>query len=166
MQAIAFPDVISAETLHKTVLDTAWHLLDSHELTLASFVEMIALNAPNMDGASLFTAAINRALSTEAVRLARALVEQGLAQYPDNEQLHKYQRGIAPPKVTNRTPSTSNHARTMHWLSQHSHEYVGQWIAVQDGQLLGTGDTRQALAGQLGTLADQEDVMMVRVPVT
>ena len=129
MHAITFPAAISAETVHKKVLDTAWQLLDSRELNLASFVEMIALNAPNNGGAALFNAAISRSLIHEAMRLAGTLMEQGLQQYPDDEQLRRYQKALAPPKVLETGKRAGyDFSKSMQWLSIHNQDYIGQWV--------------------------------------
>jgi len=148
------------------VLDVAWTLLKSHQLTLDSFVEMIRLNAPEHGGAALFAAAISHSITEEALRLARALTDAGLGQYPVDQRLINYQKALAPPKLISRTPSKRNFAITMRWLSTHSHEYVGQWIAVQDGVLISTGGSRKMLVEQLGDAAQQDNMLITHVPST
>ncbi len=166
MQAIAFPEIISTETVRRTLLEVAWHLLHNHELTSDSFVEMITLNAPTSNGAALFVAAVRKALIEEAVSLARQLTERGLQLYPADAELVHYQQVLAAPKVISRSPAKHNFSKTMRWLSAHSHEYLDRWIAVQDGVLLGQESTRTALVEQLGDIAEGEDVLITRVPST
>jgi hypothetical protein len=37
-----------------------------------------------------------------------------------------------------RTPKTAENVRqTMNWLKQHHEQYLGQWVALHDGELLG-----------------------------
>jgi len=113
-----------------------------------------------------FQEAIQIALEHEALTDARRLVETGLQVYPESGVLKRYKRALAPPKLITRTPSTQNYSESMRWLSAHSHEHVGQWLALQDGVLLAAAQSREALAERLGALIEQDDVMITQIPTT
>ena len=166
MQTITLPSSMPAEMVRQTVLDTAWHMIKSNQINAESFVELIALNAPANGGPVLFADAISRSFTEDAVRLSRALTEAGLQQYPADQTLLNYQKTLAPPRLISRTPAKHNFSKTTRWLSAHSHEYVDQWLALRDGELLGIGSTRKALAEQIGGLAEQNDVLITYVPAT
>jgi putative addiction module CopG family antidote len=81
--------------------------------------------------------AISNALATGKPGLARQLALNGAKQYPDHEELRKYARVLAPPTLTQvgqiQTPSIR---ASRQWLRSHWQDYIGQWVAVRDGQLL------------------------------
>jgi hypothetical protein len=113
-----------------------------------------------------FQEAIQIALQHEALTDARRLVAIGLQDYPESEVLKRYEHALAPPKLISRAPATQNYSKSMRWLSAHSHEHVGHWLALQDGVLLGTAQSREALDAQLGALIQQDDVLVTRIPST
>jgi len=40
------------------------------------------------------------------------------------------------------------------WLKKHSHEFRGRWIAVRNGELMGSADTLGDLIGKVGKTAE------------
>ena len=34
------------------------------------------------------------------------------------------------------------------WLAEHGHEYVGQWVALAEGQVVAAGKEREAVAAE------------------
>src|SRR5579863_7766913 len=119
MQAIAFPEAISTETVRLTLPEVTRHLLHNHELTPDLFVEMISLNAPASDSAALFVATVRKAPMEEALSFAQQLANRGLHLNPADAELVHYQQVLAVPKVLSRTLDKHNLARTMCWLSAH-----------------------------------------------
>jgi len=166
MQAITFPEAVSTAVVHQTLLEVAWRLLTKHELTRESFVEMISLNAPDNGAATLFIDAVNMAITEDAIFLARQLTNRALQQFPEDRALLHYREVLAPPKVIGTRPASHDFSKSMRWLSAHSHEYVGQWLALEDGVLLGTAKSRKALVEQLGSHAEADNVLLTRVPAT
>jgi hypothetical protein len=58
-------------------------------------------------------------------------------------------------------------AASMLWLGKHAHEHHGQWVAVQDGQLLGTHAVRQTLVESLaGAMSDATIITRIPDPAT
>lgn len=87
----------------------------------------------------------------ERIRDARNLVTSFLSKNPDNPELLKWSRLLAPPKI--RTSEVTDEERTtdFDWIRNNRQAYRGMWIAVLDGQLLAHSrslkDLREALRG-------------------
>ncbi|MCB0107732.1 MAG: hypothetical protein KDE53_17545 [Caldilineaceae bacterium] len=92
-----------------------------------------------------FERAIQWALAAGAHLAARALATTGAAQYPDDAELQKAARILAPPKFLRRLPADPTIRANHEWLRNHRMDYHGQWVALRNGQLLANGDSLQAL---------------------
>lgn len=79
------------------------------------------------------------ALQASAHGLARELAQFGAERFPTHAELQKYARILAPPRtIANNLPPRPDLRANHIWLKQHSALYRGQWIALQNGQLLAT----------------------------
>jgi len=89
---------------------------------------------------------VRLALKAGAHLSARQLSRDGLRRHPENPELQKMVRILAPDKVksTPRPPDSSVRANR-NWFANYSAEYRGQWVAIKDGHLLGAASTLQAL---------------------
>lgn len=92
-----------------------------------------------------FARAIHWALTTGAHLTARALATAGAAQYPDDAELQKAARILAPPRLLRRLPADPTIRANHDWLRAHRLDYPGQWVALRNGQLLASSDSLQAL---------------------
>jgi hypothetical protein len=91
------------------------------------------------------------ALAAGAHFFARRIASQGAARFPNDEQIQKYARVLAPPRILSKeAPPRSDLKANRDWLKAHRNEYQGQWVALHDGELLGA-------AHSLGELKDQID---------
>jgi hypothetical protein len=98
-----------------------------------------------------FVQAIRLALTAGAHRAARDLSMSGAARYPDHEELRKYARVLAPPQVRRSDiPPNPTMKANCDWLMRHGDSYRGQWVALCNGKLVGSGDSLKALTDQLG----------------
>jgi hypothetical protein len=52
----------------------------------------------------------------------------------------------------------------MQWLQNHAVEYSGSWVAVEEGQMVGTAASRRELVDKLGERADAANLLLVRIP--
>lgn len=105
--------------------------------------------------------AIQWALSSGAYLIARQLSTQGAERHPQHSELQKYARILAPPKVTRSDLPPDPTLRTNRdWLKTHGDVFKGQWVALRDGQLLGSAASLKALAAQLG---DTTDILLTKV---
>ena len=68
---------------------------------------------------------------------ARRLATAGAERFPEHQDLLKYVKILAPPEVIQRNlPSDPTLRSNRDWLKTHRDEYKGQWVALQNGELL------------------------------
>ena len=142
---------------------------DSIQLTLRLDPEMAALDqaaGAGDEGAFLeaarsiqwetcppedFLRAIQFAFAAGAHLYARILATRGAQLYPQHQELQKYARILAPPKVIARNlPPDPTLRANRAWLKAHWGEYKGQWVALKNGDLLGTAPTLNELTNRIG----------------
>jgi hypothetical protein len=100
-----------------------------------------------------FCQAVRWALEAGAYRAATLLATEGAERFPRHAELAKMARILAPPKVIRSDlPPDPSIAADMDWLRAHYDEYRGQWIALRNGQLLGTANSRSELADKIGDI--------------
>ena len=98
-----------------------------------------------------FLSAIRSALSTGDTLTARAIAADAHRLYPDDPDLARYWRVLAPPVATAVTrPSRPDIRADFDWLRTHHNEYAGRWVALKDGQLLATAESVDGLFAQVG----------------
>jgi len=91
--------------------------------------------------------AITLALRLDLCSLAGELAQKGLRLFPEHAQVQRMARVFAPPVVRGMPPAPpSGLAASRAWLCDHASQYVGQWVAVRDGKLLGVANTLEELA--------------------
>lgn len=106
----------------------AYHAIDWSFCTLAEFAR-----------------ALHWALTAGAHLTARTLATTGAAQHPDDAELQKAARVLAPPKLLRRLPADPTIRANQDWLRTHRLEYRGQWVALRNGQLVGNSDSLETL---------------------
>ena len=106
--------------------------------------------------------AIDLALHQEMAALAIELAQLGKRLFPDHERIQQAARVLAPPVIRG---VRSSHVRglraSMEWLREHAKEYRGQWVAVREGQLLGTAESLKELVSLVGEEVSNTIVMHV-----
>ncbi len=107
-----------------------------------------------------FTRAIQLAFKVGAHLAAGQLSVEGAKYHPDDPEIQKYARVLAPPKVVSRRlPPNVSRKANRDWLMAHSGEYKGQWVAVRNGELLGEAKSLKELVEKIG---NTEDVLLTR----
>lgn len=95
--------------------------------------------------------AVRLALSATAYLKARLLATDGANRYPEDAELQKYARVLAPPKVLpNHTPADPAIRKDRDWLMEHGDEYRGQWVALRRGEFLGAAPALKDLIQEIG----------------
>ena len=98
-----------------------------------------------------FIRAIRLALSAGAYRVARHLSAQGAEYYPHEVDLQKYARLLAPPQVKrSKERSDPTLKANRDWLMMHGDSFHGRWVALQNGELLGSAASLELLVRQVG----------------
>jgi hypothetical protein len=68
---------------------------------------------------------------------AREIVQDLERRWPDNEEVRRFARVLAPPAISVRHGSTAKPSRREYrWLREHSRAYPGCWLAVLDDRLI------------------------------
>jgi hypothetical protein len=108
-----------------------------------------------------FLQAIQWALAAGAHLAARNLSTRGADRYPDHDELQKYARVLAPPKIIQRNlPPRPDLRANRDWLMRHGDLYRGQWVALRNGELLGSAPSLQTLVAKIG---DTKSILVTKV---
>ena len=108
-----------------------------------------------------FLRAVQLALSAGAHMAARNLAAQAAVRYPDDADLQKYARVLAPPRVLRSdAPPHPGLRANRDWLMTCGDKYRGQWVALRQGKLLGAADSLAALKELIG---DTNDILLTKV---
>ena len=100
---------------------------------------------------------VRLAIAAGAPLVARRLATEGATRYPEHAELQKAARILAPPKlIRSDLPCEPGMAKNAQWLKKERTHYRGKWVAVRNGQLLGTADTLHILVERFGK---QEDIL-------
>jgi hypothetical protein len=108
-----------------------------------------------------FLRAVQLALSAGAHMAARNLAAQGAARHPNDANLQKYARILAPPRVLRSdAPPHPGLRANRDWLMTCGDKYRGQWVALHQGTLLGAADSLAALKELIG---DTNNILLTKV---
>ena len=98
-----------------------------------------------------FLRAIHLAFAAGAHLSARRLAAKGIEQYPQHQELQKYARILALPKlIQSNLPPDKTLGANRDWLKKHKHNYSEEWLALKDGELLGAAMTLRELMDSIG----------------
>ena len=108
-----------------------------------------------------FLQIISLALKSGAYLAARRISEKGIQCFPNNLEMQKYARILAPPQVkaTNLPPDPGIKANR-NWLKMYSNAYRSQWVALRNGELLGADQSLDQLVVKIG---NTQGVLLSRV---
>ncbi len=98
-----------------------------------------------------FTRAMQLAFKVGAHLAARQLSVEGAKHHPDDPEIQKYARVLAPPKVvsSDALPNAA-HKANREWLKTHAGDNRGQWVAIRNGELLEAANSLEELIKQIG----------------
>lgn len=112
-----------------------------------------------MGGRQSQFAGIRSAVEHQDLRRARALVEEALRRRPNDPELVEWQKVVAPAVVKAVRVQGPDRSQEFAWISSHSHEHAGRWVAL-------CGDRLLAEAVDLATLlASVKRVQPERTPL-
>lgn len=108
-----------------------------------------------------FVRAVRLALTAGAHLLARNLATEGAKLHPEDQELRKIARILAPPRMMDADiPATGSVRANQAWLRDNASEYEGQWVALRRGTLLAAGRNAHEVWGRLEST---EGVMLTKV---
>lgn len=110
------------------------------------------------------TKAIDLALSVEMTRLAVKLAELGGGLFPDHDRVQRAAKVLAPPVVRQVYPPRAKGLdASMAWFDDHADQYRGLWVAVREGELLGTAQSLAELNPVIGQGEDRLSTIVTKV---
>lgn len=96
---------------------------------------------------------VRLALALQDPLLGRTIAAQGHYLYPNDAELAKINRVLAPPTITTQKAPTRPATRAnLNWLADKRETYYGQWVALDDGRLLAIADSIDDLMVQVGDI--------------
>jgi predicted transcriptional regulator len=112
-----------------------------------------------------FILAIDLALELGDTTLAAELCGKGQQRFLDNSQLQRLAQVLASPKVTiSKQPPLEGLSATLRWVEENASEHRGHWVAIKDGNLIGSAKTRQGLNPALTNCEFLADILIAQVP--
>lgn len=144
-----------------------WTQIQHGQTQRDKFIEFVVDNAHTLGAPDMVLSAIRMALENDAIIVARELARRGHEIFPDNDSLQKAGDTLAEPKIIDGESAVNdakaNYALAMKWIAENSRHYVGRWIAIKSGSLLGVADTRKQLVEKLDNATDL-DTLIIRIP--
>ncbi len=126
-----------------------------------AFVQAIQDVCRESFSAATHTEAVRLALQAGAHGLARTLAAEGSRKYPDDPELAKMARILAPSELLDVTrPVDPSVSLNQAWLREHAKGYRGRWIALRAGQLVADAPTAKELKALLD---DRTNLLVTRI---
>jgi len=105
--------------------------------------------------ARTFEIAIHLALAAGAHMAARRLAAQGAALHSESKRLQNVARALAPPRVLMRNlPAEEGPDTNRTWMLVNRDLYLGQWVALRNGELLGAAEQLKNLTARFGIVPE------------
>lgn len=120
--------------------------------------------APAGLSAESLHAGVKAAFKVGDLGTARAALELGRSWYPDATELQALARILRPPKVLGSAAPVlvSESAASRQWLEQNAEAHHGDWVAIFNGELLGSGPSLDQVRDQAGPFPKGTLVATVR----
>lgn len=108
-------------------------------------------------------ATIDLALAVGAFTAARNLAQKGFEKFPGYADLQKISAVLAPPQtsVSNRKPNPGIRANR-DWLRSNRAQYLGSWVALENGELLYSAHSADEIIAEIGDL-NNKNVLVTKV---
>lgn len=109
---------------------------------------------------------IKQAFESDSPRLAERLAREGAERYPEHAELQKYARVLAPPTVRLAAATPESRAAVKanrKWLKANRNDYLGNWIALKNGELLHASSTFDELTVAVGDVRGR-GILVTKIP--
>lgn len=98
-----------------------------------------------------FIDAIHEALRSGRYSDATQRSQEALKFFPEDEEIQKYARILAPPKIISyKLPPDKRVEANRIWMKENAKEYRGKCIALRNGELLGVAENMKDLVAKVG----------------
>ena len=145
------PDGLSMDAEYASLLQEDPRYLDTlpPELTREAF--MAAMGHGPLPQIADRCADIRAEVERGDFRRARELVARALQSTPDDPDVLRWQRVVAPAVVRPGTTCGDDRRRDLEWLRAHAPEHSGRWVAIDGGELLAEAPTLAKVLDQIRT---------------
>lgn len=90
---------------------------------------------------------------------AQKIAFEALKCYPDDREIQKYAEILANPSaIFAPREVNANRDPFFNWLKKNKAQYRGSWVALQNGELLAVGNTREEI---IAKLSDEKDKLIL-----
>lgn len=151
-------------TSSQTVVDDITNIeIYAKENDIDQFIEAVTnLDLENFPSQSIIRI-IDLALSIGLVKLPQQLAQRAKQIYPDDKEIVKYQKILAPPKIINSNlPPYPPAELNVKWLKEFRNEYKGKWVALKDGILLASAVSFEELKSKV-EIKKKSHILVTRV---
>jgi len=101
---------------------------------------------------SQFLQIIKLAFRAGAFIAARDIATEGFRHHPEDPELNRYVQILTSTRrVGTQQMALIGSRSNMEWLNEHAGEYSGQWLALRDGQLLGSSKSLEELVREVSS---------------
>jgi hypothetical protein len=105
----------------------------------------------NQEGSGEIIAAILAALAAGEHSKAKELAIGGAEQYPDHGDLVRFATILNPPRASRASsPPDPSVLNNQDWITKHTEQFVGCWVALQNGELVASAETARELKQKTG----------------
>jgi hypothetical protein len=125
-----------------TALTDTYLAVEAKKLPANAFVQSVeSVDWRSMEASEL-ASVMQLALQLEMIPLVRRLIARATPEQMEDALLKKLKAVVSPGRVISTTlpPNPKINASTR-WYGENAHQYVGKWIALDGGLLLGVADT-------------------------
>lgn len=150
---------------------------DAHSPAVVPFDEVVSSDSPkefmeaiasidwSSQSPSELREAIDLAFQLGCHSVAIELASEGHKLFPHDLTLERIARVLAPPKlVRTGIPAIPGLRDSVEWFEKHREQYSGKWVAIRNGKLLASADSRAELSRTLDSLNTLTDVLVAKVP--
>ncbi|MGK7873967.1 MAG: hypothetical protein AB4426_11845 [Xenococcaceae cyanobacterium] len=98
-----------------------------------------------------FINGMNNALDRGDFTQAEKISVEAFKHYPEHQEIKKYARILAPPKITfHKLPPDPDTPLNQDWVMQHRTDYHGRWVALRSGKLVADASSADELFEKVG----------------
>ena len=101
-------------------------------------------------------------LSSQRIREARAILQQGTITFPQDKRIAALLHAISPGRTRRMSGTTSNRRRELNWIRKNGHKYRGLWVAVSDDHLVTSAMTLEQLLADVKKLTGGHETPLVQ----
>ena len=101
-------------------------------------------------------------LSSQRIREAHAILQQGTITFPHDKRIARLLRAISPGRTRRSRGATSNRRQELNWIRKNGHKHRGLWVAVSGNHLVASAMTLEQLLADVKKLTGGHETPLVQ----